>query len=129
MAESKCKNPHAESGTIVGKLPEALFRFLSENHIDTDVYKRQMEVYQWLLRQLGFKVAATGYFVYCNGRADAKAFDGKVEFDVVLLPYEGKDGWIEGTLEKLKECLDTANPPEPSDDCEFCGYAQARKSI
>ena len=64
-----------------------------------DGYKRQMEVYQWLLRQLGFKVAAIGYFVYCNGRADAKAFDGKVEFDVVLLPYEGKDGWIEGTLE------------------------------
>lgn len=94
-----------------------------------DGYKRQMEVYQWLLRQLGFKVSNTGYFVYCNGRADAKAFDGKVEFDVVLLPYEGNDGWVEGTLEKLKECLDTANPPEPSDDCEFCGYAQARKSI
>lgn len=94
-----------------------------------DGYKRQMEVYQWLLRQLGFKVSNTGYFVYCNGRADAKAFDGKVEFDVVLLPYTGNDEWIEGTLEKLKECLDTANPPEPSHDCEFCGYAQARKVI
>jgi len=32
-----------------------------------DGYKRQMEIYQWLLRQNGLKVAKTGYFVYCNG--------------------------------------------------------------
>ncbi len=28
-----------------------------------DGYKRQMEVYQWLLRRLGFRVSPTGYFV------------------------------------------------------------------
>ncbi len=89
-------------------------------------YKRQMEVYQWLLRQLGFKVSNTGYFVYCNGRADAVAFDGKVEFDVVLLPYEGNDGWIEDALIQLKKCLDNPETPAPTSDCEFCGYAQAR---
>ena len=53
-------------------------------------------------------------------------FDGKVEFDVVLLPYEGNDDWIEGTLRELKKCLDNPNIPEPSSDCEFCGYAEAR---
>src|SRR6056297_1940583 len=31
-----------------------------------DSYKRQMEVYQWLLRQNGYPVSNTGYFVYCN---------------------------------------------------------------
>ena len=30
-------------------------------------YKRQMEIYQWLIRQNGYKVSNTGYFVYCNG--------------------------------------------------------------
>ena len=30
-------------------------------------YKRQMEFYQYLLRNNGFKVSDTGYFVYCNG--------------------------------------------------------------
>lgn len=92
-------------------------------------YKRQMEVYQWLLRRLGFEVSNTGYFVYCNGKADAEAFDGKVEFDVSLLPYEGDDSWVEGTLMKLKECLDLPKPPAPSADCEFCGYARARASL
>jgi CRISPR/Cas system-associated exonuclease Cas4 (RecB family) len=94
-----------------------------------DGYKRQMEVYQWLLRQLGFKVSDTGYFVYCNGNADAKAFDGKVEFDVVLLPYTGDGKWIEGTLADLKKCLNKPKPPKPTKDCEFCGYAEARTAL
>ena len=39
-------------------------------------YKRQMEVYQWLLRKNGYTVSDTGYFVYCNGKTDRAAFDG-----------------------------------------------------
>ena len=35
-----------------------------------DGYKRQMEVYQWLLRQKGLQVSDTGYFVYVNGQTD-----------------------------------------------------------
>jgi hypothetical protein len=89
-------------------------------------YKRQMEVYQWLLRQLGFPVSDTGYFVYCNGKSDSAAFDGKVEFDVVLIPYTGNDAWIEPTLRDLKACLDAPHMPAPTEDCEFCEYAVAR---
>ena len=46
--------------------------------------------------------------------------------DVVLLPYEGNDAWIEPTLSQLKACLDAPEIPKPADDCEFCGYAAAR---
>ena len=53
-------------------------------------YKRQMEIYQWLLRQNGYKVSDTGYFVYCNGRADRKAFDAKLDFDVTLISYKDR---------------------------------------
>src|SRR4030067_355482 len=56
-------------------------------------YKRQMEIYQWLFRKNGFKVSSIGYFVYCNGITDRKAFDGKLEFDVRLIPYEGDESW------------------------------------
>jgi ATP-dependent exoDNAse (exonuclease V) beta subunit len=38
-----------------------------------DGYKRQMEVYQWLFRQNGFKVSNTGYFVYANASKDKKS--------------------------------------------------------
>lgn len=67
-----------------------------------DGYKRQMEVYQWLLRQLGFKVSKIGYFLYCNGKTDADTFGGKIDFEMTLLPYEGDDSWVEGVLIRLK---------------------------
>ncbi len=88
-------------------------------------YKRQIEVYQWLLRRNGFTVSRTGYFVYCNGTTDRKAFDGRLEFNVRLLPYEGDDGWVLGTLKAMKTCLDADVAPAASEDCEHCTYRKA----
>ena len=87
-------------------------------------YKRQIEFYQWLLRQNGFKVSNTGYFVYCNGRRDLDKFNGRVEFDVDLLPYDGNDDWVENTIEKIVACLNQDNIPEANENCEQCKYNQ-----
>jgi CRISPR/Cas system-associated exonuclease Cas4 (RecB family) len=88
-------------------------------------YKRQIEIYQWLFRSNGLTVSPTGYFVYVNGKTDAKAFDGKIEFDAKLIPYTGSTDWIEPTLETLKVCLTDSRIPMKSATCEFCGYADA----
>jgi len=88
-----------------------------------DGYKRQMEIYQWLFRRNNFKVSDTGYFVYCNGRADRAAFDGKLEFDITLLPYTGNDQWIEKTLKDIHECLGSAHIPTASAGCDYCAYS------
>ncbi len=85
-------------------------------------YKRQMEVYQWLLRKNGFTVSDTGYFVYCNGDMDKKAFDGKLEFKVKLIPYIGSDEWIDNTVIKLKECLLSDEIPPMTAECDYCIY-------
>lgn len=90
-------------------------------------YKRQMEVYQWLFRQNNFEVSDTGYFVYANGRRDKEAFDGKLEFDVKLIPYTGSDEWVEKTLMDIKKCLDNDEIPKPSPNCEYCKYANEYK--
>ena len=89
-------------------------------------YKRQMEVYQWLLRRLDFNVSELGYFVYANGKMDAKSFDGKLEFDVTLIPYEGDTAWVEDTIFRIKETLDKDEVPMPSPECEHCQYCYAR---
>jgi len=89
-----------------------------------DGYKRQMEIYQWLLRQNGLKVSNTGYFVYCNGKRDRKAFDAKLEFDIDLLPYTGDDSWIEKTLKAIKKCLN-GKMPKANPECDFCNYRKA----
>ncbi|MDP2650183.1 MAG: PD-(D/E)XK nuclease family protein [bacterium] len=90
-----------------------------------DSYKRQMEVYQWLLRQNGFTVSDTGYFVYANASTDEKAFDGKLEFEITLINYEGSDAWIEGTLTDIKKCLDDERVPSAGKDCDYCAYREA----
>jgi len=68
-------------------------------------YKRQMEIYQWLFRMNGYKVSKTGYFVYCNGNTDCEAFDGKLEFDINIIPYQGDDSWVEKTIHDAIDCL------------------------
>ena len=90
-------------------------------------YKNQIEMYQWLLRHQkdAFKVSSVGYFVYVNGRMDAKAFDAKLEFDVKVIPYEGDDSWVEGKLMEIKECLDSDKLPSASAGCDFCVYRKA----
>jgi len=88
-------------------------------------YRRQMDVYQWLLKKNGFKVSRTGYFVYCNGKKDRRAFDGKLEFDVKILPYEGSHRWIEGALRDIKRVLNASRIPAYSKDCVDCEYQQA----
>lgn len=95
-----------------------------------DAYKRQLEIYQWLFRQNGFSVSPTVYFVYVNGKADAKAFDGKLEFDIELIPYTGSDAWVEPTIYELKEMLTSdAIPPVGTSfgggPCEHCTYREA----
>lgn len=91
-------------------------------------YKRQMEVYQWLLRQNDFKVSDTGYFVYANGRKDLEAFDGKLEFRIILLPYTGSDEWIEPKLAEIKSCLD-GKVPSAAPACEYCNYRRAAGEV
>jgi len=90
-----------------------------------DGYKRQMEIYQWLFRKNDFKVSDTGYFVYCNGDTDKEAFDGKLEFDIKLLPYKGDDSWVEATILKAHKCLMGDEIPEAGEDCDFCAYRKA----
>lgn len=92
-------------------------------------YKRQMEIYQWILRRMGFVVSSTGYFVYCNGKQDVAAFDGRIEFDVKVLPYTGKDDWIAETLMKMRTCLRSRKTPKAAGDCVYCQYAKAAGGI
>lgn len=92
-------------------------------------YKRQMEIYQWLLRQKGLKVSDTGYWVYANGMADKEAFDAKLEFEVTLIAYEGRDDWVEGVLKLAHACLEADETPEPTKDCDYCLYREAAATV
>lgn len=104
----------------------------SEVSLDADWqigYKRQVEIYQWLFRQNGFKVSDTAYFVYANGRLDKAAFDGRLEFEVKILAYTGKDDWVEKAIQAAQRCLTGSHLPSAGEDCDYCRYRQAVKNV
>jgi CRISPR/Cas system-associated exonuclease Cas4 (RecB family) len=96
-------------------------------------YKRQMEIYQWLLQQNGFKVQDRGYFVYTNARMDLDGFDDKLEFRTKVIEYDGNTDWVEPVITKMKECMDGEMPEVGTaamgGPCDFCTYAKSRTEL
>jgi CRISPR/Cas system-associated exonuclease Cas4 (RecB family) len=105
--------------------------------IDSDwqmSYKRQIEVYQWLLRRNDLTVADKSYFVYANGRSDLDAFNDRVEFRTKVIPYTGNDSWVEPILQKMKLCMDNDSMPPVGEAamggaCDYCSYAKSRTEL
>ena len=99
-----------------------------------DQYRRQMEVYQWLLRGEGHKVSDVGYFVYANGIGNGDGFFNKVEFRTNIFPHKGNTKWVEPTLKNIKDCLESNELPAVGTaamggPCEFCDYARSRTQL
>jgi hypothetical protein len=94
-----------------------------------EAYKRQIEIYQWLLRQRGYDVSDIGYFVFVNADKQKAAFDGKLEFVTVILPYVGDASWVDEALQEAHTCLCRQTPPQPNPACEWCGYRKSASSV
>ncbi len=88
-------------------------------------FKKQAEVYQWIFRQKGFDVSNTAYFVYANAGRNRPKFDGRLEFEMSIIPYKGDTSWVEDTVFAIKECLDSEKIPESDPECEYCQYRAA----
>jgi len=95
-------------------------------------YKRQIEIYQWLLRRNGFSVSDTGYFVYVNATKDRDRFSGRLEFKEEIIPYVGSDAWVEPAIIAAHRCLNNNSVrmlPESSPSCAHCKYIEALMKI
>lgn len=90
-------------------------------------YKKQMEIYQWIFRQSGFKVSDTGYFVFANAGKNRLKFDAKLEFTLSIISYKGDSSWVEPVIIKIKKCLDSNDVPHQSTGCEYCQFEKAIK--
>jgi len=92
-------------------------------------YKRQIEIYQWLLRGNGLSVSDIGYFVYCNGRRAAPRFDSRLDFDVSVIAYKGCDDWVEQCIVGAHSCLMSDTIPPRSPNCDYCVYRSAVSDV
>lgn len=93
-------------------------------------YKRQMDMYVWIMRRKGFNVSSIGFFLYCDGDRFSdyeflKEDKACMEFKMSLLPYEVDTSWIEQTLLQIKHCLNSIYTPAHSEECEYGTFLKA----
>jgi hypothetical protein len=88
-------------------------------------YIRQVETYQWLLRQNGFAVSSRGFLLFANAKVDRPSFDARLDFDLSLIEVVGRTDWIEPTLTSIKSTLMADVPPPAAPDCENCRFVAA----
>lgn len=92
-------------------------------------YKRQVEIYQWLLRRSGYDVSDTSYFVYVNASKARESFDGRLEFSMSILPYDGDASWVDDALVEARHCLVRPTCPPPARDCPWCIYRKSAQEF
>ncbi|MGB9707125.1 MAG: PD-(D/E)XK nuclease family protein [Microgenomates group bacterium] len=106
----------------------------TENEISLDdqykqMFKKQVEVYQWIFRKSGFEVSPLAYFVYANAGKNRPKFDGRLEFELQIISYRGDDSWVEKTLFEIKKCLESEKIPPAGENCEYCRFNQQIEKI
>jgi hypothetical protein len=109
----------------------------AREHQIYDSYRRQMEIYQWLVRQNGYQVSPFGYFVFArvnkgNGfSANNKKEEhgGDLHFDLFVESYKGDDTWIPDALTRAKKTYDQKNPPSASPNCIYCEYRRGAGEV
>ncbi len=92
-------------------------------------YKRQVELYQWLLRRRGFKVSRTSHFIYVNALKTPPVFAGRLEFETYTLSHTGDDSWIENSLRRARACLAQPESPPPTAGCDWCRYRVEARAL
>tara|TARA_Y100001968_G_C19447844_1_gene766453 strand:- start:935 stop:1654 length:720 start_codon:yes stop_codon:yes gene_type:complete len=92
-------------------------------------YKRQLEMYQWLLKKNGFKVADEAYLVYFNGNKNEEFFNKTLKFEAHLIKLNCSSDWVEEKVEATVNLLRSDIFPKPSFNCEICNYLKKRWSL
>jgi len=92
-------------------------------------YKRQMDIYVHILRNMNFKVSSNTFFMVCNGEKTNDEFGNRIDFKTVLVPYEADPSWIPDKIKEMKKVLESEDIPDYNIDCESCIYLASAATL
>jgi len=92
-------------------------------------YKIQLEIYAYILKQMGYAISDTGYFYVCNANKFIDGFHGSLLFEETLIPYSLQIDWIEAKLEEMIMVLNSTISPDSNFACENCAYSRERTHL
>jgi hypothetical protein len=94
-----------------------------------DGYKKQLDFYAYLLKEMGFKVSNDSYLYICNAINENKGFNGKMIFDEVLIHYKVDTSYLDNQIQNMIDVLNNTKPPQSNESCENCAYANKRSEL
>lgn len=116
------------SARKTGEIHVVDYKTSSEASLDTPwgaKYRRQVEVYQFLLSGQNLPVSSTAYFLFEKADKSAPALDGVLRFTPEVLAYAGNSDWVDDALVAARDCLDSDEVPEASAECELCTWVES----
>ena len=86
-------------------------------------YRRQADVYQFLVAQQGLEVSDRAWFVYANGLKTADGFHDTLRFDTRLVPYDGNRSWVLEAFRSAVSLVLSGQRPDSGAECAWCRFA------
>lgn len=93
------------------------------------VFKRQLEIYQWIFRHMGFTVDKMACLVYANALKTPAGLSAGLPFEMSILKIEADDSWVEDAIIKAHACLQADEIPAPAPECDHCNYVKQVREV
>ena len=87
-----------------------------------EIYKRQLEIYKWILENKKLKMSSIGYLHYFNASTIRKDLDFSLEFEQTLVPIELDTSWIDSIIDEMLLVIKNNTCPPMNDKCDRCIY-------
>jgi hypothetical protein len=94
-----------------------------------DDYKRQMDVYNWLLQRKGYQTQAEAYFVVYQVDKTGGGFQNALPFREELRVIKTNPEWVGDVFEQAVIVARRETPPDLETPCEHCIYVQKASSF
>lgn len=99
---------------------------IESSHYDS--YRRQLEIYQWILSKEGYRVSSVAYLLFCNTK-QGKNFQNRLNFEVKIFAQEQDFSWIAAELKNIRKLWNKSILPPFQDKCEYCQYVKKANDL
>jgi ATP-dependent helicase/DNAse subunit B len=95
-----------------------------------DDYQKQMDVYNYILKQKGYETYPEAFFVFYKVIKEGEtAFNNALKFTEEVRPVKVNMEWVGDAFERAIECARSDNPPAPGTNgkeghCDHCHYVE-----
>ena len=91
-----------------------------------DDYQKQMDVYNWILKQKGYETHPEAFFVFYQVQKNEDSFNNVLKFREEVRPVKVNTEWVGPAFESAVELARQEEPPSASGNaqkhCDHCHY-------